>query len=584
MTTEQLATLLKNTPVNHVENVEIMYSAPPKYHVRGAAINVILKQSYNYSVQGEVNGDYFNRFFNYGTLGGNIMLSSPKVTLDIMYNVAGVKQIQTTDLYSRHTLNLQVYDIGHYQEIRSKNREHTIRTALDWHISKNHNLNLAYTGMYVPFSTNRIHTNGNFQNSDATLQGSNYMHNVSLAYTSGFGLQLGGDFTYYKLNNNQSLESDYTNHSKIFLEMNSGQLINRYNLYADQNCKIGQNWKVGFGGSYSYANDRDFQIYNKVEGDMTTQNTTSVLKEHTTDFYVSLSRNYSSGTSFSISATGESYKLGSYHRWAVYPQASFTYMISPTHILQLGLSTDKKYPSYWDTQSSITYLDGYSEIRGTPGLRPAKIYNANASYILHRKYVFVLFFNRSNDYFIQDVYQSTERLALIYQNLNWNYSQRIGLQAVLPFTITKWYNTKVTLIGMQMHQRADDYHDISFNKKKLSGVILWDNSFQLNKHLLFNLEGFYQAPSIQGTYDLDGLLRMSLSARYVFLGDKASVTLKCNDIFNAGNPYAKVRLGQQYLNLNTNKYSRLFSIHFSYRFGGYKKREVKSVDTDRFGH
>lgn len=93
MTTEQLATLLKNTPVNRVENVEIMYSAPPKYHVRGAAINVILKQSYNYSVQGEVNGDYFNRFFNYGTLGGNIMLSSPKVTLDIMYNVAGVKQI-----------------------------------------------------------------------------------------------------------------------------------------------------------------------------------------------------------------------------------------------------------------------------------------------------------------------------------------------------------------------------------------------------------------------------------------------------------------------------------------------------------
>jgi hypothetical protein len=37
MTMEQLNTLLQSMPVNRVAKVEVMYSAPPRYHVRGAA-------------------------------------------------------------------------------------------------------------------------------------------------------------------------------------------------------------------------------------------------------------------------------------------------------------------------------------------------------------------------------------------------------------------------------------------------------------------------------------------------------------------------------------------------------------------
>ena len=43
MSYEQLINLLKNTPASRVEKAEVMYSAPPQYHVRGAAINLILK-------------------------------------------------------------------------------------------------------------------------------------------------------------------------------------------------------------------------------------------------------------------------------------------------------------------------------------------------------------------------------------------------------------------------------------------------------------------------------------------------------------------------------------------------------------
>lgn len=60
MTYEQLVTLLKGIPASRVEKAEVMYSAPPQYHVRGAAINLVLKgyKPGEGGLQGEVNGEY----------------------------------------------------------------------------------------------------------------------------------------------------------------------------------------------------------------------------------------------------------------------------------------------------------------------------------------------------------------------------------------------------------------------------------------------------------------------------------------------------------------------------------------------
>ena len=90
--------------------------------------------------------------------------------------------------------------------------------------------------------------------------------------------------------------------------------------------------------SYRFAKDRDFQTYDKVTGDIPTENTDSRLREQTANVYVSLSKNYATGTSVSISATGEYYTIGNYRKWAVYPQASLTYVKSSEHLFQFSLS------------------------------------------------------------------------------------------------------------------------------------------------------------------------------------------------------------------------------------------------------
>ena len=74
--------------------------------------------------------------------------------------------------------------------------------------------------------------------------------------------------------------------------MVGGQKIDRYSIYADRKQSLPKRWNLGYGVSYRFAKDIDFQTYDKVTGNIQTQNTYSNLREQTTSFYVSLSKNY----------------------------------------------------------------------------------------------------------------------------------------------------------------------------------------------------------------------------------------------------------------------------------------------------
>lgn len=579
----QLETLLRNTPVSRVEKAEVMYSAPPEYHVRGAVINVVLKRSNDYSFQGEVSADYKNQYFNSGGMKGNFRLSTPKMAFDVMYGANDVKNMEYIDLDSRHALKNERYDISQNEQLRSKYWNHNFRTAFEYNFNDNHTINVIYTGSYSPDQHNSSETTGNYQTSNVDKYLDTQMNNVTLQYHSGFGLEIGGDYTHYTSDNHQSLYTDYQDGRQSSFSMVGGQRIDRYSIYADQKHSLSKGWSLGYGASYRFAKDRDFQTYDKVVGDIHTQNMYSDLKEQTTIFYVSLSKNYETGVSFSVSATGEYYTIGNYHKWAVYPQASLTYFKTPKHTFQFSLSTDKTYPGYWDMQSSVSYLNGYTELWGTPGLKPMTNYNLNGSYILKQKYIFNLFFMHTPDYFIQTPYQFTDRLALIYKNTNWNYMQLWGANIILPFKTGNWLDSRLTVAGMQMRQRCDDFFDIPFNRKKWVFSVMLDNTFKVNKNLAFELMGNVQTPVIQGTFDIESIFNLTAGLKWSFANDRMSLSARCNDILNTGMPKTKVRFKGQDLDMNSAFYSRAFTLNLSYRFGGYKKKNLKEVDTSRFG-
>ena len=111
-----------------------------------------------------------------------------------------------------------------------------------------------------------------------------------------------------------------------------------------------------------------------------------------------------------------------------------------------------------------------------------------------------------------------------------------------------------------------------------------DNTFKVNKNLAFELIGGLQTPMIQGTFDIEAVYNLTAGLKWNFANDRISLSARCSDLFNSGMPDLKVRFKGQHLDMNNGFYSRAFTLHFSYRFGGYKKKEAGKIDTSRFGH
>ena len=193
MTYEQLVTLLKGIPASRVEKAEVMYSAPPQYHVRGAAINLVLKgyKPGEGGLQGEVNGEYKQQKEAGGNGGVTLAYTSPKIDLDFMYNLQSNYTRGYIDFIARHTVKEQVYDVNQVTDNEGRSLTHTLRAGGTYKFDKDNSLNLSYTTQFSPDKTGDSHSNGNISESFNHSQAHHQMHNAALYYTSGFGFQAG---------------------------------------------------------------------------------------------------------------------------------------------------------------------------------------------------------------------------------------------------------------------------------------------------------------------------------------------------------------------------------------------------------
>lgn len=586
MTYEQLITLLKGMPASRVEKAEVMYSAPPQYHVRGAAINLVLKgyKPGEGGLQGEIRGEYKQQKEAGGNGGVTLAYTSPKVDLDFMYNLQSSYTRGYIDFLAHHTVKGQMYDVNQVTEHTGRSLAHTLRAGGTYKFDADNSLELSYTTQFSPNSQHHSHSSGSISESFNDSRTHHQMHNAALNYTSGFGFRTGADYTYFTSTDTQNFFDRSPEEVETRFISRSDQHIDRWKIYADQSHSLPHDWTLNYGTSFSYVHNRNIQDYDLPE--MQDQNLYNRIREYTYNVYAGFDKPFNSQWTLSASAALEYYQMQNYRKWAVYPTLQLNYMPSASHIFQLSFSSDKTYPDYWTLSGATSYLNGYNESVGNPFLRPYTEYDADLTYILKSKYIFQVSYSYTPDYFMQTVYLDSDRLKAIYNWQNWDYSQELAFTAILPFKVGNWWDSRLTLQASLKHDKASAYYDAPFNQQQWVGVGHWTHTFQLCRqpNLKMEVTAFGQTKSIQGSYYIQPVAFVDAALRYTFAKDRAMLQLKGRDIFNTMNPKTRVRNGAQYLDMNTKSYLQSVTLSFSYRFGGYKKKEVKEVDTSRFGN
>lgn len=570
--------LLYSMPVGRLKNVEIMYNAPAKYHVSGAIININLKTpGILDGLQGQANIGYNQK--HYASFGGSLAATyaSKRWTFDLNYSISRTNAWKSQEITSNHTIGSQLYPIREEDHQQSKNLHNSLYLSTAYKISDNSDLRLTYNMQYTTGVDDTNLSSGTFGDFTTTYSSPRKLHNVGIVYNSSFGMKIGGDYTFFDENNRQSMIST-TDRSEL-IKATSSQRINKTRFYIDQSHKI-NNWGLNYGLEYRYANDDSRQTYTLPDND----GFAGKLIEQTFDAYVGTEHNFPFGLSFNASLKGEYYKVLDDTHFSVIPQLSMTYYKTPTSIFQLGFNSQKVYPPYWALHSGISHINDYSKIVGNPNLRPYTNYSTQLSYIFRQKYVATLYFNSNDNYFEQLPYQSPDELSLIYQTINFNYNNTLGINLHIPVSVKTILNSSLTVNAYYNRIKADHYHDISFDRDKATIYTALRNTIKFSEKcpIALSIDASYISPSMQGLADLSELWRLDAGVKWTFGKGNAELTLQADDIFNTWSPTMSINQFGQNLRTEFKDVTRNLRLTFTYRFNGFKPKQT-AVDTSRFG-
>lgn len=590
LTQEQLADRLKAMPAAQLAKAEVMLSAPARYHVRGMAINIVTKDNAGTNrLSGQVVGGLQQS--KYSTGFGNLALSMQrgKFGLDANYQFVDGNSYREASHIANHPLGNK--RINYYDEIGQKSFgiTHDYRLGMNYAFSKNHRLDIAYTGNWKNASSNNQTTG--LSVSRTHHDSHEYLHNVDVNYSLPFGLTLSGSYTYYRTPQQQWLDGtmqvdENTTETERNLTSGSEQTINKWMFTADHTHSLSHGWGLSYGVQGQFASNKSYQNTLDKKGNILPDATSSVdINERIWNMYAGFSKQVNKAISLEASVAAEQYHSPMWNKWRIYPTLNALWSINDNHLLNLSFNSNSVFPSYWSTMSNVFYSSTYTEVHGNPDLKPYSYYNVNLMWQIKRRYTLMAFASLKPDYFVQLPYQTADRMAVIMKETNFDYSNNFGLQASAIFSAGKWLNGNVFAVGTYKHDKSSHFFDLPFDREKLSAILGGTASVKLCKtqDLRLILNPFFQSKAIQGVYDISPIFRMNAKLQWSSHDGKWGLRLNGSNIFNNKYDTRSVQGNQNFrMKLNNNWSTVTFAV--VYKFGGYKEKKVKQVDTSRMGH
>ncbi len=586
LTQEQLTDRLKSMPASQLAKAEVMLAAPARLHVRGMAINIVTKDyAGTNQLSGQMNGGLQQNKYAKGFADAYLSWQRGKFGLEAQYSFIDGNSYGDVNRMANHPLQGQRVAYEDYTWQKALNLTHDYRLGLSYAFDKNHRMEVAYTGKWEKNCTTN-HTTGS-STSSTHFDSHVYLHNVDLNYTLPFGLTLSGSYTHYRTPQQQTLNGTFVSADtqRDFISV-SKQTINKWAFAADQNHTLQHGWGLNYGVKAQFTNNDNSQLTLDNNGLALDDATSSVsIYERIWNIYGGFSKDFGKGISLEMSLAAEQYHSSLWNEWRLYPSFSFLWKVNENHVLNLSFSSNSEYPSYWSTMGARHYSSIYCEIWGNPSLKPYSDYNVNLMWQIKQRYTLMAFASVKPDYFVQLPYQTTERMAVIMQETNFNFNRSYGLRAFAMFNCGKWLSGNAYAVGMLKHDKSDNFFDLPFDRKRFTAILGGTASVKLlAKHdLRLILNPFYQSKAIQGVYDIQPVFTMDAVLRWTSADGRWGVRINGQNIFNNRFDTRSVQGNQDY-RMKLAKNWPTYTFALIYKFGGYKEKSVKEVDTSRMGH
>ena len=584
LTQEQIVERLKNMPAVMIAKAEVMPSAPPKYHIHGMVINVVLKDLVGTNqLSGQLSGKYRQSKNGYGVMSTTMLYQHGKLGIDASYALGYGDAYGKVEHIAHHPLGSQRVDYSDRTDRKSRAGSHNVRIGLDYAFAEKKRLNIAYTGSWASSDANNKSTGleTSVQHSDVHT----YLHNVDANYTTPFGMNLSASYTNYQNPRTQHLDGKLYDNTRN-LSVSSRQRINKWIFTLDQSHSLKNGWELNYGIETQQTNNMSYQTTLDVEGHPIAEANSSVdYNERIVDIYTGFNKQITPAVSLEVSIGAQHYHAQKWDEWRLYPTVNALWIIDKKNNLNFSFNSQAVYPTYWSTMNSIFYTSAYSEIWGNPDLKPQPTYNLDLMWQHGQRITMSAFAMYMPDYFVQLAYQPSDRMAVIMKETNFNFANIHGLQVTTRFNIGDWLNSTVSATAAYHHDKSDQFFDIPFDRTRLTGLFSSTTSIRLCKQqdIRLMLNPNFQTKALQGIYDIKPYFRLNCSLRWTSYNKKWSVTAFGTNITNS-HVYTRSCLGNQDYAMKMWLQYPNVSLTAVYRIGDFKEKKKKEVDTSRMGY
>ncbi|MDN4753211.1 outer membrane beta-barrel protein [Porphyromonadaceae bacterium W3.11] len=587
----QLLQMLKQIPLDAVQNAEVSYNPIAKYGAEGGSINIVLKPQATgddevTTLAGEVNSYYDQRYFANGGGGGYFSYGGKNLSARMSYDYSGNKE--RSDMF----VEVTPQDAGAtgLTPIISENRgfyrydAHKAFLNLTYSLPK-HEVSLdAYTTT-TPKSTNNeeVHEMG-YHTMMEKVPSSNTFH-ISGDYTYDGHLRIGAFYTVFHRLRSMHIKTD-----RSFDNSFSSYIVdNRQNNYVwggsvDNEHHLNKGWKVNYGANFLHSSTDDRVDYSEQKGTYNLEDVKSSYSELSVGGYLGVEKQMTDRLNFYLGLVGTYMDFEVDHQGYVAPQVKLTYMISPTDMLQFGFDTQDTYPTYWERQPFTDLKSKYQEWVGNPDLRPYTSYNSRLIYILKGKYVFQITDSYAPNYFVQLLHYDKDKERIVYNTQNWAYKNSFSLISVVPFSFWDRMQSRIILNATLQSEKADNINGISFNHNRVLFYSSLFNSIQISKakKISWDLSLSYITGGVQGYYVFSDIFNISTGLKWVSQNDRWTIALNANDLLNRQVPKISSDISSQKICFIPPQDSRSIKLTIKYNFGNFKRKDPSHLDTSRF--
>ncbi|MBO0951403.1 TonB-dependent receptor domain-containing protein [Fibrella forsythiae] len=618
LSTQELMNLLRNTPSDNVEKLEVITNPSAKYDAAGNSgiINIKFKKNKNFGTNGTftIGAGQTLQPNGRGRASTSLNLNhrEGKVNLFGTYSFGQYNNFNRNDIYRRIPYQGNVTYFDQHSSRFSSSQNHNFKLGTDWSMSKKTTIGLLFSGFSEAWNqpnsqsntdilneqltvTRRFSTNGVTGNNLTNL---NYNLNAKHQFDDkGRELSADVDYVTYDGRSRNTLGTQYFSPDgsatgrpdSVRNTMPSS--INILVAKLDYAHPLGTGkFEAGLKSSRVQSdNDLTFETKSDVWAVDQTRSNRFIYTENISAAYANYSTKLGKKTQLQTGlrlehtqSVGNSVTLNDLRERTytnLFPSVFLTQQLDTNNALSLNYSRRIDRPNYQTLNPFIFFLDPYTYQQGNPNLRPQFTHSLQLTHTFKQVFITTLAYSRISDAIISEVpHQIPAENKTYVTSENIDHQDNINLTISFPVKVTKWWQMQTNLSGFYNNYKTY-YNDQLLTLQQTSWNVYSSQNLTLSKTMSVEVSGYYNGAGVYGFYRYQPQSALSIGIQKQVWEKKGRFSLNINDIF-WGNKFSGLAKFQDIdFAIKSFWQSRVVRASFTYRFGNQNVKAARQRNT-----